>query len=92
MIACTLLAALVAFALFGLATDRHHEQRFARRCPARTATAMRCGGWAMILVTFVCAIAGWGPVYGPIAAVGVMMLAAGAACLSLNLLPVRRRG
>lgn len=92
MIVCTFLAALVAFGLFGLATDRHHEQRFARRCPSRTARVMRCAGWAMILVTLACAIAGWGPVYGPIAAIGAAMLAAGATCLALNLLPVRRRG
>lgn len=91
MIPCTFASALIALLLFGLATDRHHERRFARRCPARVAGRMRVAAWAMLLLTLAAAIAGWGPVYGPIAAVGAVMLAAGAVWLALNLIPDIRR-
>lgn len=91
MMLCTFVSALIALLLFGLATDRHHERRFARRCPARVARRMRGAGWAMLALTMTAAIAGWGPVYGPIAATGTLMLAAGAVCLGLNLIPEVRR-
>lgn len=87
MIACTLLAATAAFALFGLATERHHAPRLARHRVPLDAARMRVGAWAMVALAFLCGWVAWGPVYGPIAAIGMLMLGAGVSFLALNLLP-----
>lgn len=95
MIVCALLASLFvslgAFMLFGLATDRHHERRFARRCPKRAGSRMRIAAWSLIAVAFALGICAWGPVYGPIGTMGLVMLSAGVSFLGLNLVPVRAR-
>ncbi len=80
MILIALFSALAAFALLALASERHRNrwQGIDRRWRRR-------GGWALVVATFVAAFATWGPVYGAIGGTGLLMLAAGASFLALNL-------
>ncbi len=80
MIALALLAALGAFALLALASERHRN-----RWDGVDIAWRRRGGWALIALTFTTAFAAWGPVYGAIGALGFLMLGAGVSFLALNL-------
>lgn len=80
MILIALLTALAAFALLALASDRHRG-----RWQGPDLQWRRRGGWALVVATFVAAFAAWGPVYGAIGGTGLLMLAAGASVLALNL-------
>ncbi|KQM66993.1 MULTISPECIES: DUF3325 family protein [unclassified Sphingomonas] len=80
MIAFALLTALGAFGLLALASDRHRHRWNGVAIPWR-----RRGGWALVVSTFVAAFAAWGPVYGAIGALGLLMLGAGVSFLALNL-------
>lgn len=80
MIALALLSALAAFALLALASDRH-----CNRWTGVAITWRRRGGWALVALTIVAAFAAWGPVYGAIGGMGLLMLGAGASFLALNL-------
>lgn len=91
MITLSFLASLIAFGLFGLATDKHHGKWLHRRSDRRLKMQMRVIAWAGILIALVLAFAAWGPVIGPIGWVGTMMFAAGVNFLTLNFLPVHPR-
>lgn len=80
MIVLALLTALGAFALLALASDRHRH-----RWDGIDIAWRRRGGWALVALTFVTAFAAWGPVYGAIGGLGLLMLGAGASVLALNL-------
>ncbi len=75
-----LLLALAALTLLALATDRHRD-----RLRPHHHRWVRPAGWALVVAAFAAAIAGWGPVYGPIGGIGLLMLAAGVNLLVLNL-------
>ncbi len=79
MIVIALLAALGGFALLALATHRHGDRLDGGRGWRRPA------GWALLILSFAAAFAGWGPVYGAIGGIGLWMLAAGANLLAFNL-------
>ncbi len=79
MIVIALLAALGGFALLALATHRHGDRMPGTRAWRRPA------GWALLAGSLAAAFAGWGPVYGAIGGLGLMMLAAGVSLLALNL-------
>lgn len=80
MIALALLAALGAFALLALASERHRN-----RWDGVDIAWRRRGGWALVALTFATAFVAWGPVYGAIGALGLLMLGAGVSFLGLNL-------
>lgn len=80
MIFIALLAALGAFALLALASDRHRD-----RWQGVDPRWRRPAGWVLVVVTFVAGFVAWGPVYGAIGATGLLMLAAGVSFLTLNL-------
>jgi len=80
MIVFALLAALGAFTLLALASDRHRTRWDGVEVPWR-----RRGGWALVALTFATAFGAWGPVYGAIGGFGLLMLGAGVSFLALNL-------
>jgi len=80
MILLALIAAVAALSLLALATDRHRD-----RLRPHNRRWLRPAGWAMVVAALAAAIVGWGPVYGPIGGIGLLMLAAGANLLVLNL-------
>ncbi|GGI88952.1 hypothetical protein GCM10007973_26630 [Polymorphobacter multimanifer] len=90
MIWLCLLVVLAALALFGLADPVHHRRRFGAFGTPRRARWMRALGWVAVLVALPLAIAARGPVFGPVFWIGLLMLAAGAVWLALNLLPDRQ--
>ena len=81
------LLGLIAFMLFALSTNRHHERGWGRRCSPRAATRLRIAAWVCVGVDFVMAIVAWGAVVGPIGWVASCMVGAAATFLLLNLLP-----
>lgn len=87
MTALATLCAVAAFLALGLATDRHHESRFARRLPAEDARRWRMVGWALLLAAFAAAIVARGWVLGPVLWAGLAMAGAAASFLWLNLQP-----
>ena len=82
-----LILAMLAFALFGLATPEHHRRRLGRPPAVATVGWMRRGAWAALMLSFPPAILAQGWVFGPILWVGSVMLGAGLVFLALNLLP-----
>lgn len=86
----TLLFAVAAFLMFGLATDEHHQRRFGKRPPAATKKRMRIAAWLLLIAAFPPALMAVGGVFGPILWTGMLMLAAGIVFLALNLAPESR--
>lgn len=84
------LGALAAFLLFGLATERHHRDRFGTPPTSRRSAALRICAWAMLAAGFAACVAARGWALGPVAWFALAMAGAGAAFLLLNLVP--RRG
>lgn len=80
MIVIALSLALAALALLALSSDRHRDrwQGIDRRWRRRA-------GWTLVALTFAAAFATWGPVYGAIGGVGLLMFGAGVSFLALNL-------
>ena len=91
MTAISLLLAIAAFALFGLATDKHHQRQFRQRPTGRRAMRMRGAAWAMIAAAFASAVAAQGWIFGPILWAGTIMLGAGVAFVCLNVRPTPDR-
>lgn len=80
MIALALLSALGAFVLLALASDRHRN-----RWAGMDIAWRRRGGWMLVGFTVIAAFAAWGPIYGAIGAIGLLMLGAGVSFLAVNL-------
>ncbi|QDX27537.1 DUF3325 domain-containing protein [Sphingomonas suaedae] len=89
MTALSLLLAVLAFALFGLATPDHHRKRIGRALVPAIARRMRIAAWGALIFSFPPAILAQGWVFGPILWVGLLMLGAGSVFLILNLAPAR---
>lgn len=89
-IAC-LGCAVAAFALFGLATDHHHQQRLGRRPTADRKRILRALAWLGIALCLVLAFAAQGVVYGAMLWVGSLSFGAAATFLFLNLAPTGAR-
>ncbi|AQR73648.1 DUF3325 domain-containing protein [Sphingomonas sp. LM7] len=87
----TLLFAIGAFALFGFATDEHHQRRLNKRPDIATKKRLRIAAWVLIVAAFPPALAASGGVFGPILWAGMLMLGAGIVFLILNLSPAWRR-
>ena len=77
--------ALIAFALFGLASDAHRAWYGARAGAARQ--RMRVAAWAALAISFAAVVAGRGWTMGPVVWLGLIMLAAGMVFLFLNFAP-----
>lgn len=84
-----ILAAVAAFALFGLSTDNHHNRRFARRLTMRRSRDMRRLAWLLVALCLALAFAAKGPVYGAVFWLGALSFGAAFVFLVLNLAPVR---
>uniref|UniRef100_UPI0035C9C933 DUF3325 domain-containing protein n=1 Tax=uncultured Sphingomonas sp. TaxID=158754 RepID=UPI0035C9C933 len=91
MTAAPFILAIVAFLLFGIATDRHHGQRLRRPCPRQRARALRAAGWICLAIGFLLSLHVWGGVFGPIGWMATVMSGAVAAFCALNFVPVRKR-
>lgn len=83
----TLSLALIAFALLALATDDHHRHRIGHRSSAVVKRRMRIGAWTALALSFPCAILARGWIFGPVMWTAIIMLAAGAVFLGVNLIP-----
>lgn len=92
MIVAALICSLAAFALFGCATEAHHLKRFGRRPTPVRRVRMRQIAWIALILSFGLSVAARGWVFGPVVWPGLLMLAAGAVFLCLNLVPEPKRG
>ena len=81
-----LLLAIVAFSLFGAASDAHCKHVFAALPTASDRRKMRTAGWTAIALSFPASVGAQGWVFGPVLWVGLLMLGAGIVYLSLNLM------
>lgn len=91
MTALPFLLAVLAFLLFGLATDQHHGRRFRRPCPKRRATALRAAAVTALALGFALSLTVWGAVFGPIGWAATVMCGAALAFCGLNFVPLWRR-
>lgn len=87
MKAAPFLLGFIAFTLFALSTNRHHERRRGRPCSRREAVSLRIAAWLFVGVDFMTAIVAWGRVFGPIGWVATCMSGAATTFLLINLLP-----
>lgn len=87
----SLLLALASFALLGIATDGHYQRRFGHRLPATRRQRLRMAAWLALAASTAPAIAAAGWIFGPVIWSGLVMLAAGAVFLVLNLMPALGR-
>lgn len=85
MTALAFAASLLAFALFGLADHDQGARWLRRRLPEAMRRNVRAGAWAALALGFVAAVAARGWAFGPVLWFGLVMLAAGAVFLFLNL-------
>lgn len=85
MSALALLLACASIAAFGLATDAHHQRVTGRRLTPPVRRSGRAAAWLMLALSAVAAIAARGWAFGLVWWCGVVMLAAGAVFLLLNL-------
>ncbi|MGY2732864.1 DUF3325 domain-containing protein [Sphingomonas sp. UYP23] len=88
MTALPFLTSILAFLLFGLATDQHHGKRFRRPCPKPCAIALRTAAWALLIVGFALSLQAWGVVFGPIGWVAAVMSGAALVFGGLNFIPL----
>lgn len=88
MIVC-LLCAIASFALFGLATDHHHQRRLGKRLTPQPKRWLRSLAWAGVGLCLITAFGAQGAVYGPILWLGALSFGAAATFLFFNLAPVR---
>lgn len=84
---CIVLA-LVAFALFGLATDRHHRDRIGGNLPPTRKRALRIIAWLLVALSAVPAFMAQGAIFGGIFWLGALSIGASAIFLLLNLVPI----
>lgn len=89
MILLSLICAIAAFALFGLAIDDHHQKRLgARPSPQRKRRLRIAAGLALAAsAPFTIASRGW--IFGPVVWSGEIMLGAAIVFLALNFLPAQ---
>lgn len=84
MTVLALILTVLAFALFGLATDVHHRRWRGKVPDTVTALTMRGAAWAALAAAFPFAILAQGWVFGPILWAALVMLGAGLVFLALN--------
>ena len=91
MTVLVLLLALLGFALFGLATEDHHQRWLGGRPTATRKKRLRIAGCAALVGAFPLAWAAAGGIVGPFLWTGAMMLGAAIVFLFLNLVRGRRQ-
>lgn len=91
MIVLAGLAALAAFLLFGLATERHHRDRFGIPPSSRRSATLRICACCALTAGFAACVASRGWAIGPVAWLALAMAGAAAAFVILNLVPGRDR-
>ncbi|RZJ99083.1 MAG: DUF3325 domain-containing protein [Novosphingobium sp.] len=85
-----IISAVIAFALFGLSTDTHHQQRLGARPGTLRKRAFKRGAWGAVAVCCLFAFAAKGAIYGAIFWLGALSFGAAATFLFLNLAPVAK--
>ena len=86
-----LLLCILGFALFGFATEDHHQRWLGRRPTAARKKRLRIAGWSALAGALPLAWTAAGGIFGPILWTGAMMLGAGIVFLFLNLVPGGRQ-
>jgi len=84
-----LIVAVVAFLLFGMASDLHHRRWLQRACSARRAAVLRTAAWACVGLDLPLSMLAEGRVFGPIVWVATLMAGAATTFCLLNF--ARRR-
>lgn len=87
MIVLCLIVAIGTFALFGLSTDQHHQQRLGAKLMAPRKKAMRGAAWTGVALCFFLAFVAEGTIYGTIFWLGALSFGAAVVFLFLNLAP-----
>ncbi|WP_285022254.1 DUF3325 domain-containing protein [Novosphingobium sp. fls2-241-R2A-195] len=87
MIVLCLIVAIGTFALFGLSTDQHHQQRLGAKLTAPRRKTLRSGAWAGVALCFLLAFVAEGAIYGAIFWLGALSFGAAVVFLFLNLAP-----
>ena len=82
-----IIAAVVAFTLFGLSTDAHHRRRFGAVPSSGMRRTLRWGAWAAVAACCTLAFSAKGAVFGTVFSLGALMIGAAAVFLVLNLAP-----
>ncbi len=78
---------MLAFALFGLSTDPHHQQRLGARLSPPRKRMLRRAAWLAVAACLALAFAAKGPIYGAVFWLGALSFGAAATFLALNLVP-----
>lgn len=91
MIALSFLLALTGLAAMGLSQPRHHDRAFRRPMPTRLAVPLRLGGLAVVALSLLPAMRGWGSAFGAVGWFGVLSLAAFLLLLARTYLFARAR-
>ena len=89
MILLSLICAIAAFALFGLAMDAHHQQRLGGRPSPQRKRRLRIAACLALAGGAPFAIASRGWIFGPVVWSGEIMLGAAIVFLALNFLPAQ---
>lgn len=89
MTAIALLFALASFGAFGLATDEHFQRVAGRRHSGATRIRWRAAAWLALALSAAASVVARGWEFGLVWWLGIVMLAAGAMFLFLNLRPAR---
>lgn len=84
-----LLCAVATFALFGLASGQHYQQRLSTRLTPDRKRMLKRLAWLGVTLCFVLAFAAQGVVYGAIFWLGSLSFGAAAVFLFLNLAPTK---
>lgn len=85
-----IISAVIAFALFGLSTDTHHQRRLGARPGTSRKRAFKRAAWVAVAVCCVLAFAAKGAIYGAMCWLGALSFGAAATFLFLNLAPVAK--
>jgi hypothetical protein len=88
MIILCLIVAVGTFVLFGLSTDRHHQQRLGTKLTVPRKKVLRSAAWGSVTLCFAIAFLAEGAVYAAIFWLGALSFGAAAVFLFLNLAPL----
>lgn len=85
-----IISAVIAFVLFGLSTDAHHQRRLGARPGTLRKRAFKRAAWVAVAVCCMLAFAAKGAIYGAMFWLGALSFGAAATFLFLNLAPIAK--
>jgi len=89
MILLSLICAVAAFGMLGLAMNDHHQKRLGGRPTPERKRRLRISAYLALVASAPFAIASHGWIFGPVVWSGEIMLGAAIVFLALNFLPAR---